>query len=54
MPVGAAPLTVRAGDVERAHIAYHAQEDAAEVAARMAGNDAQGAAGTTSGASVSG
>ena len=36
LPVGAA-LTLRAGDVERVHVAYHAQADAAEVAARMTG-----------------
>lgn len=51
-PVGAASPTVRAGDVERVHIAYHAQADAAEVAALMAGNDAQDAGGSSSGSSV--
>lgn len=35
MPVGAAPLTVHAGDVERVHVAYHAQADAADIGARM-------------------
>lgn len=54
MPVGAAPLTVRAGDVERVHVAYHAQADAVEVAARMTSNDAQDAGGNGSGSSVSG
>ena len=52
MPVGGGPFTVRAGDVERVHITYHAQADAAVAAAQMA-DEAEGVPARGSGARAS-